>query len=88
MRRYFALLDELQMARITVTPNGSLVTIINYGFFQSGRVTKCDTDDSADDRTDDRTDSRQTRTIQELNTRMNKNKTSPVFDSGGYEIEE
>ena len=89
VRRYFALLNELDMVRTTVTPNGSLVTIVNYSFFQSGRVTKCDTNDSAGDRTDDRTDVRQTRTIQELNTRMNnKNKASPVFDSGGYEIEE
>jgi DNA replication protein DnaD len=89
VRRYFALLNELDMVRITVTPNGSLVTIVNYSFFQSGRVTKCDANDSAGDRTDDRTDDRQTRTIQELNTRMNnKNKASPVFDSGGYEIEE
>ena len=89
VRRYFALLDELDMAHVTVTPSGSLVTLVNYSFFQGGRVTKRDTDDSADDRTDEGADDRQTRIIQELNTRMNKNKAaSPLLDSGGYGIEE
>ena len=88
VRRYFALLDELDMAHVTVTPNGSLVTLVNYSFFQGGRVTKRDTDDRTDEGADDRADVTQTRTIQELNTRMNKNKASPVFDSGGYEVEE
>ena len=85
---FLRLLEDDLMIKKDSDKYRTLVTIINYGFFQSGRVTKCDTDDSANDRTDDRTDSRQTRTIQELNTRMNKNKASPVFDSGGYEIEE
>lgn len=89
VRRYFALLDELGMAHVTVTPNGSLVTLVNYSFFQSGRVTSCDTNDRTDDRADDRADDRQTRINKELNTRMNnKNMAAPVFDSGGYEIEE
>ena len=89
VRRYFALLDELDMAHVTVTPNGSLVTIVNYSFFQGGRVTKRDTDDSADGRTDEGADDRQTRIIQELNTRMNKNiAAQPLLDSGGYGIEE
>ena len=88
VRRYFALLDELDMAHVTVTPNGSLVTLVNYSFFQGGRVTKRDTDDRTDEGADDRADVTQTRTIQELYTRMNKNKASPVFDSGGYEVEE
>ena len=88
VRRYFALLDELDMAHVTVTPNGSLVTLVNYSFFQGGRVTKRDTDDRTDDGADDRADVTQTRTIQELYTRMNKNKALPVFDSGGYEVEE
>ena len=88
VRRYFALLDELDMAHVTVTPNGSLVTLVNYSFFQGGRVTKRDTDDRTDEGADDRADVTQTRTIQELYTRMNKNKALPVFDSGGYEVEE
>lgn len=89
VRRYFALLDELDMAHVTVTPNGSLVTLVNYSFFQGGRVTKRDTDDRADDRADDRTDDRQTRIIQELYTKMNKEKAAkPLLDSGGYGIEE
>mgnify|MGYP003537062865 CR=1 FL=1 len=88
MRRYFALLDELDMAHVTVTPNGSLVTIVNYSFFQGGRVTSRDTDDRTDDRADDRTDDRQTRTIQELYTRMNKNKAAPpLLDSKDDEFE-
>lgn len=88
VRRYFALLDELDMAHVSVTPSGSLVTIVNYGFFQSGRVTKRDTNDRTDDRSDDVTDDRQTRIIQDIYTRMNKNSASPLLDSGGYEIDE
>ena len=88
VRRYFALLDELDMAHVTVTPNGSLVTLVNYSFFQGGRVTSRDTDDRTDDRADDRTDDRQTRTIQELYTRMNKNKAAPpLLDSKDDEFE-
>ena len=87
VRRYFDLLDELDMAHTTVTPSGTLVTLVNYSFFQGGDGAECDTRDSAHDRTDDRTDDRQTRTKEELLRMKKNNAAEPLSDSGGYEIE-
>ena len=67
VRRYFALLDELDMAHVTVTPNGSLVTLVNYSFFQGGRTANGKADDTSGATTGGTTDSTRTR-----NTKKNK----------------
>ena len=89
VKRFFELLSELDMVHVNGTPNGTLVTLVNYSFFQDERNTKRNADGTTDGLTDGISDGRQTRINKELNTRMNnKNRAAPVFDSGGYEIEE
>lgn len=89
VKRYFELLKELNMVQVNGTPNGTLLTVINYSFFQGGCNTKRNTDGSTDGLSDGLSDGLQTRTIQELNTRMNKNRAAtPLVNSRGDEFEE
>ena len=87
VKRYFALLEELDMAHISGTPNGTLITLVRYGFFQGGRYSQRHTDEPSDGLSDGLSDEPRTRTNKELR-RMNKNRAAPVSDSGGFEIEE
>ena len=40
VQRYFDTLSVLKMVTLTSTPNGTLLTLVNYGFFQGDRYTE------------------------------------------------
>ena len=88
--RYLRLLSEQGMCTLSSTTDGTTITIVNWGFFQTGRTTNGTTVDTTNGTTGGTTDGTRTRTnIQELNTRMkNKKAAAPQFDSQGVELEE
>ena len=61
VRRYLLLLCNLGMIYRDGTPNGTLVTIVNYGFYQDDRRTNGRGDGSANGSANGRADGSQTR---------------------------
>lgn len=89
VNRYLALLSEQGMCKVSGTPSGTLLTLINYGNFQHGRTANGTTDGTSDGTTDGTTDGTRTRTnIQELyNKNVKQEGADAPNDSGGYTIE-
>jgi hypothetical protein len=54
------------MCTVSGTPNGTLLTVVNYGFYQGQRYTDGYTHEYTDGYTDEHTDGLQTRTKEEL----------------------
>lgn len=67
--RFLTLLERDSMITMSGTPNGTLLTLIKYGFFQTGRDTSRDTNEYTKRDTDEYTDG----TKQELISTNNKN---------------
>ena len=59
--RFLALLMEQGMVHIDGTPNGTALTVINWGKFQNQRTTDEATDEATDGASDEATDGAQTR---------------------------
>jgi hypothetical protein len=71
VNRYLHILVEQRMVTLSGTPSGTLLTIVNYGNFQTGRATDGATDGATDRTSNGATDGAQTITNkQEL---INKN---------------
>lgn len=66
VKRYLDLLSELGMCTVSGTPSGTLLTVVNYGFYQGQRYTDEYTHEYTDEHTDEYTDGSQTRTKEEL----------------------
>lgn len=78
------------MIEVNSSKHGTLITIVKYSDFQGVQDTDCATDCATDYATDCATDCAQTRMIKNDTSTIQENKktASPVFDPGGYEIEE
>lgn len=87
--RYMKLLCKLEMCTCSATADGTTITVINYGFFQTGRTADGTTDNTTGGTTDGTTDGTRTRNIKNYNKRMsNKNiAAQPLLDSRGDEFE-
>ena len=88
--RYMKLLCKLEMCTCSATADGTTITVINYGFFQTGRTADGTTDNTTGGTTGGTTDGTRTRNIKNYNKRMsNKNiAAQPLLDSKGNEFEE
>lgn len=87
--RYIKLLCKLKMCTCVATADGTTITVINYGFYQTGRTTVSTTVDTSNGTTDGTTDGTRTRNNKNNKRMSNKNNAAePLSDSGGYEIEE
>ena len=86
--RYLKQLSAQHMCTATGTPNGTLLTIEKYDFFQGGRTTERTTDDTANRTTDGTTDGTRTR-IRRINKQEcnNKNEPEAQFSSRGVKYE-
>ena len=86
VNRFLHILVEQQMVTLSGTPSGTLLTIVNYGKFQSGRTADGATDGATDRTTDGATDGAQTRTNkQELinkNDKTNARARTSLFQEG------
>ena len=89
--RYLALLTAQGMCTVKGTPHGTLVTLVKYGDFQSGRTPNRTTNDTTNGTTDDTTNDTRTRINKQELYNKNVKQDSAVaqsFSSGGYEIED
>ena len=77
--RYLRLLSETGSVTLSVTPSGTLLSLVNYDDFQGGRATDRATNDTTDRATNRATDEPQTEPEQEeyKNDKENKEASSP-----------
>lgn len=90
VNRYLVLLSEQGMCKVSGTPSGTLLTLVNYGNFQRGRTANGTANSTTGGASDGTTDGTRTRTnIQELYNKNVKQEgaEAPNDSSGGYEIE-
>lgn len=85
--RYLKLLESLDMITLDRTPNGTLLTVVNYGFYQDGRDTTKDTykdtNKDTDKDTGKDTDKDETRTIKNYKKNEEEKNGSAVDSSWG-----
>lgn len=83
VRRYLHTLSEQDMCTQSGTPSGTLLTLIKYDNFQSGRRADGTTDGTTDETTDGTTDGTRTRTNIKnyINKNVIKNKREGASDS-------
>lgn len=82
--RYLDLLVDLDMITLHGTPNGTLLSVKKYGFYQSGWDTDGDTNGYTDEDTDGDTDGDETRTKKNY-IKNDKEKKAPPFESSDSE---
>lgn len=85
--RYTKMLKSDGMIHVDATPNGTLLTLINWGFFNGPRYTDEATDEATDETTPETTDEAtpetQTIMINNENNVNNENKKKPGRPKGG-----
>ncbi len=82
VRRYLALLERLDMVITDRTTNGTIITIVNYGFYQGGGITNETTNETTNGTTDGTTDGIQT-IMKNNENKLNNNRghfTPPSLD--------
>lgn len=95
VRRYLYVLRETNMIRITTrnkngTANGTVISLVKYEFFQTGRHADDTADSTADGTTDGTTDGTQTRIYKndkELKKRARVNRFNENFESRTYDYD-
>lgn len=76
VNRFLNLLEEAEMATVKRTPNGTLLTVINWAFYQDRRNSNDTTDSTTDDTTGDTTDNTTGDTQTTINNNDNKGNKS------------
>lgn len=72
VRRFLALIQAQDMCTVSGTPSGTLLTVINWAFYQDRRHTNEQADEQANGQTDGQTDGQRTRNTYNKNL-YNKN---------------
>lgn len=79
--RFLKLLVETGMITLRKTPNGTLLSVVKYGFYQYGQDTDKDTNKDTGKDTDKDTDKDETRTINKNYIKNERREKAPPFDS-------
>ena len=90
VRRFLSLLSAQGMCTQSGTPSGTLLTVINWGFFQYGRHTDGQANEQTSEQTNGQTDGQRTRIYSKNYLYKNERKKAPagaVLSSDGQVIE-
>lgn len=81
---YLKVLEDLEMATVKATPEGTLITLVNYSVYQDGGNTNDYTDDHTNDHTNDYTDDHKNKN----NKKTKEKKNGKISTFGNFDQRE